>query len=75
MLADDDLDEVEIDLKCPNRSRHAVLYPIAGVVEVKCDRSHCGVRKGKTVVLHRYDVKTGELTETLRFAEPTPKKG
>lgn len=74
MLATDGLDKVEVDLKCPNRQRHAVLYPLAGVVEMKCDRSHCGHAKG-VVVLHRWNLKTGELTETLRFAEPTPKKG
>jgi len=58
-----------IDLRCPNRSRHAVLYPEEGVVEIKCDRSHCGAGKGK-VVLHRFDKDTGDLLETLRFAEP-----
>lgn len=62
-----------VDLSCPNRSRHAVLYPELGVVEVKCDRSHCGSGKGK-VVLHRYNIQTGELTETLRFADPTPRR-
>lgn len=62
-----------IDLKCPNRSRHAVLDIEQGWVEVKCDRGYCGARKG-TVVLHRFDTATGELRETLQFAEP-PKKG
>lgn len=64
----------QVDLSCPNRTRHAVLYPELNVVEVKCDRSFCGAGKGR-VVLHRYDIFTGELTETLRFANPTPQKG
>lgn len=63
-----------IDLKCPNRSRHAVLDTEAEVVEVKCDRSHCGAGKGK-VVLHRFNIHTGELVETLQFADPTHQKG
>lgn len=63
-----------VDLSCPHRSRHAVLLLGEGVVEVKCDRSHCGAGRGR-VVLHRFDVRTGELLETLRFADPTPKKG
>lgn len=63
-----------IDLSCPHRSRHAVLLVEEGVVEVKCDRSHCGAGRGR-VVLHRFDVRTGELLETLRFMDPTPKRG
>lgn len=74
MIAGDGLDRDEVDLNCQNRQRHAVLYPEAGVVEMKCNRSYCGARKG-VVVLHRWNTNTGELTETLRFAEPTPKKG
>lgn len=37
--------------------------------EVKCDSRVCGAGPGK-VVLHRFDVHTGELLETLRFRDP-----
>lgn len=61
-----------VDLKCPNRSRHAVLYPEEGFIEVKCDRKFCGAGKDR-VILHRFDLGTGELIQTLRFAEPMRK--
>lgn len=62
-----------IDLACEHRQCHAVLLPEEGLLEVKCDRSHCGAGKGR-VVLHRFDVHTGELVETSRFAVPHTRK-
>lgn len=62
-----------VDLKCPHRARHAVLYPEENFVEMKCDRSHCGAGRGR-VVLHRWNLTTGEPMETLRFAEPPRRK-
>lgn len=62
-----------IDLSCPNRSRHAVLYPEENILEIKCNRGFCGARKG-VVVLHQFDLTTGELKQTLKFAEPTRKE-
>lgn len=62
-----------IDLRCPHRARHAVLYPEESVVEIKCDRAYCGAGKGK-IVRHRWNTLTGEPMETLRFAEPNERK-
>ena len=62
-----------VNLQCPHRMRHAVLYPEDHIVEIKCDRSHCGAGRGK-VVLHRWNSITGEPLETLRFAEPPRKE-
>ena len=66
--------ELAVDLSCEHRSCHAVLLPEEGLVEFKCDRPRCGAAKGR-VVLHRFDVVTGRLKETVRFAVPTPQKG
>jgi hypothetical protein len=40
-----------------------------GIVEVKCRNGQCGARRG-VVVLHRFDGRTGQLVETLRFRDP-----
>ena len=46
------------------------------LLEVKCHRRSCGAKKG-VVVLHTFDVVTGELMSTQRYKEPSPvsKKG
>jgi len=38
-------------------------------LEVKCKRRACGSKPG-TVVLHVFDITTGELTRTRRFKDP-----
>ena len=39
------------------------------ILEIKCRRRSCGHRDG-TVVLHRFNIHTGELVDTKRFADP-----
>jgi len=39
------------------------------VLEVKCSSRFCGHAPG-TVVLHRFDVATGELVDTVQFKDP-----
>jgi hypothetical protein len=55
-----------MDLRCAGR-KHGELHD--GIVEFKCNFGKCGSRKG-VVVIHRFDTFTGEMLETLRFAEP-----
>lgn len=43
------------------------------LLEVKCSRRSCGVRPG-VVVLHTFDITTGQLVDTKQFASP-PKEG
>lgn len=38
-------------------------------LEVKCGRRSCGHVKG-TVILHQFDVRTGQLVRTRKFADP-----
>lgn len=40
------------------------------ILEVKCRSERCGAKRG-VVVLHRINVKTGDLVETKRFSDPT----
>lgn len=41
-----------------------------GLLEFRCDSRFCGARTGKVVVLHRFDLGTGEI-HTRRFLEPS----
>ena len=54
------------ELRCP--------YKLHGIVEgqyleVRCRSSMCGYAPG-VAVLHRFDVATGKLVETLKFRDP-----
>lgn len=40
------------------------------LLEVKCSRRSCGAGRG-IVVLHTFNLNTGELVGTSRFADPT----
>lgn len=40
-----------------------------GILEIKCRRRSCGHGEG-VVVLHRFDIHTGNLIDTKRFADP-----
>lgn len=55
------------ELRCYNRL-HGILVE-GGRIEVKCTQKNCGARQG-VVVLHYFDVTTGELVDTKRFADP-----
>ena len=60
-----------IDLRCEAK-KHGVLID-DDTVEIKCNSRWCGAKPG-TVVLHRFSSKTGELLETLRYADPIVKE-
>lgn len=55
-----------MEIRCAERL-HFIL--IGDIAEVKCKSKRCGAGGG-TVVLHRFNIKTGEPTETLRFKDP-----
>lgn len=58
-----------MDLRCEAK-KHGELDD--GVIEVKCSSRFCGAGPG-VVVIHRFDVSTGELVSTHRFKDPTRK--
>ena len=58
-----------MDLRCVS-TLHAKLTD--DQLEVVCKRRACGAEPG-VVVLHYFNIHTGELIKTLRFADP--KKG
>jgi hypothetical protein len=55
------------ELRC-GHTMHGVLED--GVLEVKCRNSRCGARSG-IVVLHKFDIITGNLLSTQRFKDPS----
>jgi hypothetical protein len=60
-----------MDLRCGN----GILFGTVedGVLEVKCRSNRCGHEAG-SVVLHRFDLMTGELQGTLKFKNPANRK-
>lgn len=56
-----------IELRCGGTLHGIMREPTH--LEVKCKRRSCGVRPG-VVVLHTFDIQTGELTQTRRFRDP-----
>jgi hypothetical protein len=61
-----------VELRCPSEILHGVVDD--NIIEVRCRSNWCGHRAG-TVVIHRFDLKTGECVSTLCFKDPTSKKG
>lgn len=60
-----------MELRCPARVLHGVASDNAtGTLEVKCRGSWCGHAKG-VVVLHVFNLSTGNIVETKRFSDPT----
>lgn len=56
-----------MDIRCQYKLHGIIISE--GVLEVKCDSRLCGANSG-VVVLHRFDLKSGELVETLRYKQP-----
>jgi hypothetical protein len=56
-----------MELRCEAKL-HGIVEDGQGTLEVKCDSRFCGHRPG-VVVLHRFNLATGEVT-THRFANP-----
>ena len=58
-----------MDLRCEHKMHGSLTDN--GLLEIKCKSAFCGSEPG-VVVLHRFDVETGELVETKRYKD-TPK--
>ncbi len=56
------------ELRCGG-TMHGKLDIVDDKLEVKCGRRSCGARRG-VVVLHTFDLTTGNLVGTRRFADP-----
>jgi hypothetical protein len=56
----------EVSLRC--HKLHGLIRD-GEVLEVKCNSRFCGAEPG-VVVLHHFDLVTGDLVKTLRFKEP-----
>jgi hypothetical protein len=61
-----------MDLRCISK-KHGVLLIDEHVVEIKCNSRFCGAAQG-VVVLHRFDLQTGECIGTRRFQYPKGNK-
>lgn len=57
-----------MDLRCDHKKHGEI---IEGVLEIKCSSRFCGAGAGRVVVIHRWDVLTGERLDDRRFAVPT----
>lgn len=55
------------ELRCDNK-KHGIVVD-THYVEVKCGSSFCGAGRG-IVVIHRFDIRTGQLTDTKKYREP-----
>jgi hypothetical protein len=62
-----------MDLRCGNGIKFGEVLPEEGVIEVKCRSRRCGHEAG-SVVIHRFDLRTGELQRTLKFKDPAYRK-
>lgn len=56
------------DLRCESKKHGVLIEEGSGLLEIKCDSRFCGNAPG-IVVLHRFDLATGELVETKRYRE------
>ena len=63
-----------MELRCGSGILHGIMVSAGtGILEVPCRSRWCGKRAG-VVVLHRFQLDTGELVGTLRFSEPSVTK-
>lgn len=62
-----------MELRCDNGIKFGEVLPEEGLIEVKCRSRRCGHEAG-TVVLHRFDLETGEQKGTLQFKDPAYRK-
>lgn len=60
------------ELKCSSGRLHGVLEN--GHIEIACRSSRCGKRPG-VVVIHRFDLSTGECVSTRQYQEARLTKG
>lgn len=57
-----------IELRCGN-TMHGKLDVVSDQLEVKCGRRSCGAKRG-VIVLHTFDLSTGNMVRTDLFADP-----
>jgi hypothetical protein len=57
-----------MDLRCPSRIQGIITD--TGLLEIKCSAKHCGAVSG-IVVLHYFDLATGEMVDTKKYNNPT----
>lgn len=62
-----------IELRCDG-DLYGILSDDGQTLEVKCKRRKCGAWPG-VVILHTLSLRTGQVLETNRFAEPHLTKG
>jgi hypothetical protein len=55
-----------MEFRCAERLHFKLIGDIA---EVKCKSKRCGAGRGN-VILHRFNIRTGNLVETLEFKDP-----
>jgi len=60
-----------MELRCSSK-KHGVMLSDS-LFEVKCDSRFCGARRG-VVVLHRIDIKSGEMISTVKYKNPNSRK-
>lgn len=58
-----------MELRCTARILHGIVNGASGSIEVTCKSKRCGKRPG-VVVLHTFNMSTGELVNTKLFKEP-----
>jgi hypothetical protein len=65
------------ELRCAGNKLHGIIVdedrPAAGTLEVRCGSQFCGAGSGH-VVLHRFDLGTGEVTTREYLEPPKPRK-
>jgi len=61
------------ELRCGG-TMHGILSDDHCHIEVKCKRRSCGVKRG-VVVIHTFDIQSGELLSTKQYSDPASQKG
>ena len=56
------------ELRCDSKKHGVMITEGSGLLEIKCDSRFCGAKPG-IVVLHRFDLATGDVVETQRYRE------
>jgi len=64
---------VSTQLRCDSQILFGILED--SVLEVKCKSDRCADRVKGAVVIHRFDIHSGNLLETLKYKDPATKKG
>lgn len=58
-----------MELRCPAKMHAKLISAGPAVIEIKCNSRQCGAGSGY-VVLHQWDLVTGELLGTNVFRDP-----